>query len=78
MADHFYLKRQKKKFLTIKTAQDTSEDYEQSVNCSNSFWMEIYWKFFSGISWMDKEQIEKMANHDIFMMICFILNAPCI
>ena len=27
---------------------------------------------------MDKDQIEKMANHDIFMMICFVLNASCI
>lgn len=73
------LNEQKENFLTIRTTQDVSEDEEHFGNRDvRSCWKEIYWGLSSWISWMDKDQIENMANHDIFMMIFFVLNVSYI
>ena len=73
------LNQKKENIQTIRMTQDVSGDLEQSVNkdVQAVFERRHFGDFLAGLSECDKDQIKKMVNHDIFMMICPILNASC-
>lgn len=73
------LNQHKENVLTIRTAQDVSGDLEQSVNKDAQAVFERWHigYFLVGSPEWDKDQINRMTNHKIFMMICLVLHASC-